>query len=745
MAEGSSARDRVRIGDLLIDLATGEVLNNGTRARLQVQSLELLKALLERRGTMISREELRRRLWPNDTFVDFDHGLNAAVRRLRETLGDSADSPRFIETIPRKGYRLVAATDGAAPAPAAAGRTATTSPDDATPRTTPRVAHSTRVNYVTIAIGLAAIAIAGAWLARGPRPASLRPPFTTFTIDVPSGWNIQPTDHLAVSPDGSAIAFSAAGPDHRGALWVRKLMDPVARQVPGTERAAAPFWSADGARVGFFANGTLKAVTLADGRVHTLIGVAPVVFPTGAAAWTRAADILFVPLSAALGTPVHAAMLRRLDAGTGAVTPVPAFSEPRDYVDHVAPSAIPGTNAFTFVRWKPSTLAMTAHVGEVGTPRIVDLGRTESRVIVTADGHAVFVREGTLVAQAFDVATRRLAGAPLPLAQEVAVYQPMLGHFAASSDVIVYMTRAAMTSGMQLRLVGRDGAALRTIADGAEFSSPRVSADGMRVAVGQRDPVSGTRDIWLHAFDGSTPIRLTFDGHDDVAPAWSADGRTILFTSDRSGERDVYRKEVAGGKVETLAFASPESKSLNAWSPDGQFFVYDNGARASIDAHGRLNKNLMTVSLSGTPRARPLAVTAASESTADISPDGMLVAYQSTETGRAEIFVETFPDKSGRWQATFTGAVEPMWRGDGRELFFVSTRDELCAVDVHRTGGSVRFGTPRVLFALHNAPSTTRRYATLPDGQRFVTLVAQPHLPAQQLTVLLNWRSALPN
>ena len=122
MAQPVPSAHRVHVGDFQVDLRSGDVIGAGRRARLQVQSLELLKALLEQPGRMVSRDELRQRLWPTDTFVDFDHGLNAAVRRLRETLGDSADAPRFIETIPRRGYRLISTTDlapppGPAPAP----------------------------------------------------------------------------------------------------------------------------------------------------------------------------------------------------------------------------------------------------------------------------------------------------------------------------------------------------------------------------------------------------------------------------------------------------------------------------------------------------------------------------------------------------------------------------------------------------------------------------------------------------
>src|SRR6476469_10832613 len=108
---------RVRLGEFQLYVESGELSGNGTRVRLQIQSFELLKALLERPGQMVSREELRQRLWPGDTFVDFEHGLNAAVRRLREVLGDTADDPKFVETIPRRGYRLVAPIEVPAPAP----------------------------------------------------------------------------------------------------------------------------------------------------------------------------------------------------------------------------------------------------------------------------------------------------------------------------------------------------------------------------------------------------------------------------------------------------------------------------------------------------------------------------------------------------------------------------------------------------------------------------------------------------
>ena len=744
MPSPNPAPHRVRVGEFHVDLASGELTSNGTRVRLQVQSLELLKALLDRPGMMVTREELRERLWPNDTFVDFDHGLNAAVRRLREALGDSADSPRFVETIPRKGYRLVAATDIAPLASAMAAPTvAETVPETSVASDGQPKRAVGRWVYLTIAVGIVSFLLAVvAWRARRSTPPPRSPAFASLSVDVPSGWSVGLLDQVALSPDNRHLAFTAVGPDRVGSLWVRPLTG-AARRIPGSEGAVAPFWSPDGSRVGFFANGNLKSIALGDGHVQVLSPSAPAPIVGGSAAWLANGSILFMPLGTSLGTPVHAAGLRRLDSAGGEVLPIaPSPPERRDYIDYLAPYGIPGSKAFTFVRWNPSTVEMTGHVGEVGTSAIADLGRTGSRIAITTTGHAVFVRNGTLIAQQFDMLRRRLVGAPVSLAPDVSVSQPMFGHFAASADVIAYLPRHSMTSGVSMTLVDRRGTPLRRIGEVADYSSARISPDGTRLAVAERDPISGTRDIWVHDLSGQVlPVQLTSNSRDDMAPFWSADGRTILFTSDRSGERDIYRKEIATGQPEVLAFSSTDSKSLNAWSGDGQFFIYDTGARAAIDAHGRMNKDLFTVSMNASPRVRPLATTAAAESNADISPDGTLVAYQSTSAGGSDLMVETFPEKSRQFPVPGGGS-EPIWRANGRELFFLSSRGELCAIEVTRSGETVRFGQPRVLFKPQNLPNVTRRYAPLPDGQRFVVLASVSSGSSQEITVLVNWRSA---
>jgi len=799
MANPLPSAHRVRLADFELDLDSGELIRNGTRVRLQVQSLELLKALLERPGQMVGREELRQRLWPGDTFVDFEHGLNAAVRRLREVFGDSADEPRFVETIPRRGYRLVAPTDMpaiAAGAPSAVAATAASDASSALSAATatsaapavhaapaaqaasamdmargldvvrelpalPQPKDSAPAHTVSrgawrlpiaAALALVSTLVAGAaatsyWLWRAPSSVS-RPPVVSFTIDVPAGWNMRVLDMVAVSPDSRHIAFTAVGPDARRALWVRPLAGGPVRPLVSEGNPLSPFWSPDSSRIGYFQPGQLAAVSLADASIQVLTVFAPSLSALqtnmlskldasdpllgGAATWMDNGDIVF--------RSSHAPGLRRLARGTSVALPL---SSPVAAVRSHTPwlHAIPGTDRFTF---EAGDRGASTRIGGLGVAVGVGLSAGDSRIVPTASGLAVFVRDGTLVAQRLDDG-QGLIGDPTVLAEDVSVRVPTLGHFSATSDVLAYLTRDAMRLDMRMVIVDRSGAEIARIGDTGFYSNLCLSPDGTRVAVGLEDPHLGTRDIWLHDLTGRPPLRLTFDPADDMAPRWSADGRTVLFSSDRAGERDIYRKDAAAGSPETLVFGSADSKSLNAASRDGRFLVYDTGAPGSTDAAGRFNRaDLFTVTLDAPPRVRQLAASAAHEAIADISPDGALVAYHSSETGATEVFVETFPDKGGRWQVTTTGALEPLWRADGRELFFLTNRNEVASVEVIRSANDIRFGPQRVLFARPIGPvDQVRSYAPFPDGGRFVLLIPASAPAPQQITVRVNWRTAL--
>ena len=221
---------RVQLGEFQLDVESGELSGNGTRVRLQIQSFELLKALLERPGQMVSREELRQRLWPGDTFVDFEHGLNAAVRRLREVLGDTADDPKFVETIPRRGYRLVAPIEVPAPAPAPAPTpesesVASSAAPDGAPRSPVPDPPAQRRWIPAIAALVAALMVLGAgaalWDARST--AHRRPPVATFTIDMPAGWAMRVLDCWRCLPTAATSRSRPSVPTRAGRCGCGRL------------------------------------------------------------------------------------------------------------------------------------------------------------------------------------------------------------------------------------------------------------------------------------------------------------------------------------------------------------------------------------------------------------------------------------------------------------------------------------------------------------------------------------------
>ena len=229
--------------------------------------------------------------------------------------------------------------------------------------------------------------------------------------------------------------------------------------------------------------------------------------------------------------------------------------------------------------------------------------------------------------------------------------------------------------------------------------------------------------------------QLTLDPGDDMGPKWSTDGRWILFSSDRRGVRDIYRRPASGEGSDERVFASDVSKSVSAWSPDGRYAVYDTGGL------GR-GSDLHAVPLVGDRRPQVLAAEPGFQQQADFSPDGRLIAYASSESGRYEIIVDTFPDKAGRWKITTDGGREPIWRADGRELYFLSGQTVM-AVDIHRDRGGLEWGAPRPLFQIPDLssglarPDGFSRWPAVPRGDRRHSGSASEPVHAVELGVTL--------
>jgi Tol biopolymer transport system component len=240
------------------------------------------------------------------------------------------------------------------------------------------------------------------------------------------------------------------------------------------------------------------------------------------------------------------------------------------------------------------------------------------------------------------------------------------------------------------------------------------------------------RDIWLFDLARGGKSRFTFDPADDINSVWSKDGGRIFFTSDRKGQRDIFQKKVNAAEDEELIFASSEAKNVEDLSPDGRLLIYNTNSGG-----------LWLLPLEGERNPKPFLKTQFSERMAVISPDGRWVAYCSDESGRDEIYVATFPQLSGKWQASVDGGIEPQWRGDGKELFFTNATRKLMAVEVKPGSGAFEAKAPKLLFETQLiTPPNRNRYVVTGDGQRFLVITRLENTRAP-ISVVVNWLAEL--
>jgi DNA-binding winged helix-turn-helix (wHTH) protein len=581
MEDQSRESGCIAFGPFELDPRSGLLRNGVSRQYLADQPLAVLNALVERAGELVTREELRQRLWPDGTFVGFDHGLNSAVNRLREALNDSAETPRFIETIPRRGYRLLVPIDVEAPTGAAAVADApakSTSDAQAGTATDPNRAEETgptaanegadqrkRTGWYlpwVLSAAISGLSLAGLlWQWRDAPPAPL---LANVAIDLPVGWEIIHNLAPAISPDSQYIAISASHRSGRSAIWLRPLAGTTWRMLNHTENGSEPFWAPDGRTIGFFAEGKLKVLRLAEGSVRVVCDA-----PPGSGTWISSSVVLFAP--------GRSGGVTEINVETGESRALTSPDRATGDVAHGRPTFLPDGRHFIYVaKRKGASVAMLASLdGAVSIP----LGPVQSQIQPTASAHVMFVRDGALLAQQLDITTGRLTGHPKTLAEGLtaAGWLPD-GRFSASPAMLVYQNTMNPFPVSELTIFDRSGKPIGTVAEAARYSLPSLSPDGARLAVTISQPATPARDIWVFDLVRGTRTQLTSDPHDDIGPRWSADGRWLMFTSDRRGERDLYKRLASGEGSEEPVLESAIPKTLNDWSPDGRFVVYDTGA-----------------------------------------------------------------------------------------------------------------------------------------------------------------------
>jgi Tol biopolymer transport system component/tRNA A-37 threonylcarbamoyl transferase component Bud32 len=529
---------------------------------------------------------------------------------------------------------------------------------------------------------------------------------------------------FALSPDRRSVVYVAAGEGH-AQLWLRSLDTGEQRPLRGTEGGSYPFWSPDSRSIGFFANGTLQRSDL-DGDVVRALALAPV---GAGGAWNADGVIVFAPIG---DLP-----LARIPAAGGDVAELPI--EPSQRVGQRFPQFLPDGESFVYYVINPA--ARGVYLGTLdGTERTLLIEADSAAVY--ANGELLYSRGGTLYAQRFDAAAGRLLGTAHALAEGLAVDPRGVPALSASHDGTIAFRTGSGNKERRLTWVDRAGeqAGSPHPPDPEISRSLSLSPDGRRVVMSRL--VEGNTDIWLYELERRVFTRLTFDSATELSPNWSPDGKRVLYSRASESGFLTYEKSVDDPSGERPA-TPPGSPSawVSDWSAAG-WLLASTAGRGLREPDYRRSADTIAIPMDGGELIR-LAHTDFDERSGQFSPDGRWVSYTSNESGRYEVFVQRFAENGRRLQVSSGGGMQPQWRPDGRELFYLAPDRRLMAVSLRAApdGESLDVEAPVELFVAPVAATLeggmNMEYVVSPDGQRFLlnALVEQSSPPLQ---VLLN-------
>jgi Tol biopolymer transport system component len=543
------------------------------------------------------------------------------------------------------------------------------------------------------------------------------------------------TESFALSPDGQMIAFVSRGTAGETSLWIRPLVSVDARQLPGTEGAAFPFWSPDSRTIGFFAAGKLKKIEAAGGPTQTLAEASS--DPRGAT-WSPDGTIIFAPHTTAA--------LMRVPANGGTVSELTKLNTEIGQTSHRWPFMLPDGKHFLYY-------------GRGGLPEVQGIYETsiespQSKLVaastvsgaftmVDGEGYLLFVREGTLMAQRFDPGRLELSGEAIPIVENLLSFPGEVGPtaysaFSAAAGNLVYRTGDQQTT--RLIWYDRSGKALETITEPGGYHEPSISKDNSKVLFGRNDG-RGPQDIFLQDLSRGNATRLTFDPATDGTAVFSPDETQVVFNSNRGGKNGFYRKSASGAGTDQLLMRDETGAYPDSWSSDGKYLMYERngGSGTKVD--------LWVFPMTGDPNPFVYLDSPFEEAHAQFSPDGRWVAYTSNESGRPEVYIQSFPIGGGKWQISTAGGDQAQWRADGKELFYIAPDRNLVVVSIAGSSTTIDIGRPTTLFQtvmpLSGITDDRNNYVPSKDGQRFLVNTLADTGNLQPLIMVLGWANEL--
>jgi serine/threonine-protein kinase len=542
------------------------------------------------------------------------------------------------------------------------------------------------------------------------------------------------------SPDGRSIVFSAADGD-RQQLYVRAVDQLEATPLPGTEGGSMPFTSPDGRWVGFWSSGALKKVPIDGSGPATMI--CATTLPYGAS-WGGDDTIVF-------SRDTDGGLWRVPAAGGTAQALIKPDAMKGEY-KFLLPQILPGDGAVLFTvthtglpTWEDDT-EVVVQVLATAERKVLAPGGADGRYLPS--GHLLYLRRGTLMAVPFDLQQLTATGGAVALIADVMQsantpsepFESGAGQFSVSATgSLLYAPGGIFPDpDRSLAWVDRNGSAEPLPLSPRPYVMPRVSPDGSRVLVWTQ----GDRNVWVHDLSRGVTTRLTFEGRNARA-IWTPDGTRITYGSATAGPDNLFwRRSDGGGTTDRLA-SSESFQSPGAWAPDGKTLLF-----IQYPAN-RGDSDIWTLSLEGDRRPQQFLQTPFDEGFPDFSPDGRWLAYVSNQSGRAEVYVQPYPEPGARQQISVDGGTAPAWSRDGRELFYVTATSIGGQAALTRMMGvpvqlkpAFAAGTPRILFeGRYGATAQIRGYDVAPDGRRFL-MVQQKDRPAMRVAdmiIVQNW------
>jgi eukaryotic-like serine/threonine-protein kinase len=550
-------------------------------------------------------------------------------------------------------------------------------------------------------------AVLSAWLL-WPRPVVPRP--VQFTVSPPE--DVTFLGNLELSADGRRLAFvgSQAG---RRRVVVHSFDSGRSQVLAATDDISGDLaWSPDGESLAYVTDNGVNRIAWTGGAIHHLCPL-----PAGAGvglAW-GADDVLLI--GHRLGP------LLRGSAAGGACEPWLALDAAGGEVRHVVPEFMPGGRRYTFVSTGETANSSATWMGEVSSTARERVEGLASTMLLGPSGDALFLQEGSLFAQPFDLERRRLAASPVKIADAVASPLSVVAPLTLSaSGTLAYVAEESFLT----RLVWFDRAGTR-IGEAAPLGVYRdveLSPDGSSIAYEAGFP----GDIWVVNLANGIPQRLTSAPPREADPAWGADSRTVVFRSDGEGGR-LHAREVGATGPDRELRPGVTRDSPESWSPDGKYLVYmSEGNLWALPASGGTPLRLTDVGRGANPR------------NARVSPDGRWLSYESSELGRSEIFVQSFAEAGVRQRVSPSGGSDARWSRDGTELFY-RVLNRLMVVPVRTSGERIEVGTAAELFQMSTEGTDRPEYAVAPNGQ-FLVGVPDRRAARTPITVVLNWSLA---